>query len=825
MPDGASGGAGSGLKEAEGAGTLSMLLQELARAPGGDLYLAWQQRLHPGEVVGRFEILREIGRGGFGVVYEALDRQLGRSVAFKTLRPARSGQELSADWILKEAEAVARLEHPAIVTLHEVGRCESGPYLVEELLRGQTLEGRLRGGPLPADRALAVGLELARGLAHAHGRGVLHRDLKPGNVFLTEDGRVKLLDFGLAHLLGTRGLPGAGTPAYMAPEQLRGEAVDARADVFALGATLFEVLAGKAPFEVKEGRSAALDDGPPPALLEGTPGLLAALVYRCLSRDPAKRPASGQAVVEELLAVQRALERAGLDNRVASTGTPDPRSNLRFALLLVGAAAIVAGGTYLVATRFRSATDIPAAASVPPALPSVAVLPFADMSPGKDQEYFADGVAEEILNALVQVEGLRVAGRSSSFAYKGKNEKVQDMGRALHVGAVLEGSVRKAGHRVRIAAELVATADGFHLWSHSYERDMTDVFAVQDDIAHAVVGALQVKLLPGRSVGAREHLATHPDAYSQYLLGRQLYHLGSPEGYRSAVDAYEKALAIDPKYAPAWAGLAVAANYASNFAVSGDEFERFVRRSREAGPKSAEFDPDFADGFAARGYVRAMLHHDWTGAAEDMERAISLSPRDAEIRRLYGSFVLQPQGRLTQAIESARLATELDPGAPLCWNSLGFALMQAGLYESARAAFEETLRLNPDQSFAALNLVKALVLEGDAARALPIAEGAISPGRRLTALAIVHHSLEHADESRKALEALIAEFGNRTPYQIATVYAWRGERDPAFVWLERAMASSDREIFLAMKVDRMLRALHGDARFVSLLRRMNLPAE
>ena len=214
-------------------GQLSALLQDLVRTPRDELGDAWVHALRPGAVIGRFELVREIGRGGFGVVYEALDQQLGRSVAFKTLRPARTSQELSADWIRNEAEAVARLDDPAIVTLYDVGTCDSGPFLVEELLRGETLDVRLRSGPLPAREAVAIALDIARGLAHAHRRGVLHRDLKPANVFLTDDGRVKLLDFGLAHLLGTRGVHGAGTPAYMAPEQLRGEAIDARADVFA----------------------------------------------------------------------------------------------------------------------------------------------------------------------------------------------------------------------------------------------------------------------------------------------------------------------------------------------------------------------------------------------------------------------------------------------------------------------------------------------------------------------------------------------------------------------------------------------------------------
>ena len=460
MP-GPSRGTGSSPEVAAAPGRLSILLQELVRAPGEDLHRAWQKRLAPGEIVARFEILREIGRGGFGVVYEALDQQLGRSVAFKTLRPARTSQELSADWIRNEAEAVARLDDPAIVTLYDVGTCDSGPFLVEELLRGETLDVRLRSGPLPAREAVAIALDIARGLAHAHRRGVLHRDLKPANVFLTDDGRVKLLDFGLAHLLGTRGVHGAGTPAYMAPEQLRGEAIDARADVFALGATLFEAVSGMRPFEVREGRSTALDQGPPPALPEGTPAPLATLLERCLSPAPANRPASGQAVVEELLAVQRALDRPGQGGRNACLGSPVPSRRLRLGVLLAGVAALVAAGAYLVVPRVRSTPDTAGGATVSPALPSVAVLPFADLSPGKDQEYFADGVAEEVLNALAQLEDLHVAGRTSSFSFKGRRATVEEqLGRPFDLQELHINLITLTGH-------IDETDDEFSLsWNH-----------------------------------------------------------------------------------------------------------------------------------------------------------------------------------------------------------------------------------------------------------------------------------------------------------------------------------------------------------------------
>jgi tetratricopeptide (TPR) repeat protein len=290
---------------------LSLVLRALAGGAGEDSIRAFEEGLSPGEIVGRFEILREIGRGGFGAVYAALDLELGRTVAVKTLRPGRTRHDLSADWIGKEAEAVARLDHPSIVTLFEVGMCRSGPYLVEELLRGETLEERLSRGPLPADEALDVAVEIAKALAHAHSRGVLHRDLKPGNVFLTREARVKLLDFGLAHLLGSRGAPSAGTPAYMAPEQARGEPGDERADVFAAGAVLFEALSGRRPFEVEEGRTAALADGPAPRLPGRAPRTLALALAQALSPDPAARFRNGQAWLEALLLARRAPRGTG----------------------------------------------------------------------------------------------------------------------------------------------------------------------------------------------------------------------------------------------------------------------------------------------------------------------------------------------------------------------------------------------------------------------------------------------------------------------------------------------------------------------------------
>jgi eukaryotic-like serine/threonine-protein kinase len=814
------GGSGSRPDVTAVAGRLSMLLQELARAPGDDLHRAWQRRLQPGDVVGRFEILREIGRGGFGVVYEALDQQLGRSVAFKTLRPARSSHELSADWILKEAEAVARLDHPAIVTLHEVGTCDSGPYLVEELLRGQTLEERLRGGPLSVGEAVSLGLEIGGGLAHAHGRGVLHRDLKPGNVFLTDDGRVKLLDFGLAHLLGTRGVQGAGTPAYMAPEQLRGEAADARADVFALGATLFEALTGKPAFEVRNGRSAVLDRGPPPAPLAGTAAPLARMLERCLSVDPARRPASGQAVVEELLAVQRDLDRAGLGGRASPAGTAGQRRMLRLALLLGGIAGILAGGVYLVATRGRSATETPGAATVP--LPSVAVLPFADMSPGKDQEYFSDGIAEEIINALTRVEGLQVVGRTSSFSFKGKSDDLREVGRKLGAGAVLEGSIRKAGSKVRITAQLVSAANGYHLWSETYDRELSDVLALEDEIARAVVDALRVRLAGGSSPAPRTRRAVAPEAYTAYLIGKQLLRRYNVSDFERSQKAFQKAIALDPGYAPAWAGLAEATFWFSDHLPKLADIRRGYDDAVAAADRALALDPDLPQGYATRGLLRASVRWDWKGAGTDFERALRLSPGDAGVHRLYSHIVLRPVGRLTEAIAEARRATELDPLDANAWSTYAAACYADGQLERALGAYDRSIEIEPEQDYAPSRKAMLLLSLGRPAEALTWAERSAAPLNRLWAIAIAAHSLGRTEESRYALDRLIADHAEGAAYQVAWAFTARGEREKAFEWLERAYVQHDSGL-LFVKTDPLLRDLRGDPRFAALVRKVGLP--
>ncbi len=861
---------------------LSTLLQDLARAPGDDLLRAWEQRLRPGDTVDRFEILREIGRGGFGVVYEALDRELGRSVAFKTLRTARTGHELSADWILKEAEAVARLEHPAIVTLHEVGRCASGPYLVEELLHGETLAERLRRGALSARECVAVGLEIARGLAHAHGRGVVHRDLKPGNVFLTEDGRAKLLDFGLAHLLGTRGLHGAGTPAYMAPEQLRGETADARADVYSLGATLYEALAGRPPFEVTEGRSAALDGRPAPALPRSAPAPLVRLVERCLSTDPARRPASGQAVAEELLAVQRVLDRPEETGRaepggILSTWVRELRRRrvfralvvyaaaafvvlqviqpvmrglhlpewvltaavvalglgfpvtvglawvydltrrgverteadawaekgrgprgARLALLLLGlgAAAAAPGLVYFFvwpAAALRGAeASAPSAASGRPLAQAqprkVAVLPLVNLSGDPRQEYFNDGMTEEITSRLSRLAGLAVTARTSVARYKGSTRTAREIGAELDVAFLVEGSVRRAGDRIRVTASLVRTDDAVRLWSEDLDARLDDVFAVQERIASRIVDALGLKLTPGEERTLRSWGTRNAAAYDEYLRGQARFDKG-PDS-RAALDEatahFRKALALDEGFAPALAGLA--ACEAMLYRDWDSRAEQLAKAEALAG-RALALDPQLPPALKAAADIRG-FRFDYAGAAEQYRRLVDLTPRD---------HVAWDQ---------------------LCW-ALGYATPPT--LDEAETSCHRALALQPSYPAAHYHLLRVHVLMGrlDDAEADLAALGRLphgnllAPGRYWVAMG----------RGRPA-EALASIRGRSTNTNIES--AWRamalaqlGRKEEAFAALEASLAGGYRDIG-DLRTSRWYEPLRRDERWAATLGRHGL---
>src|SRR2546426_2793733 len=511
---------------------------------------------------------------------------------------------------------------------------------------------------------------------------------------------------------------------------------------------------------------------------------------------------------------------------------------LRLEILLAWVAALVAavGMLWYVVARPRAVAPsrdealratldaIPPASEMRP-LPSIAVLPFVNLSSDREQEYFSDGMAEEILNALAQIDGLRVIGRTSSFSFKGRNDDLRTIGQKLGASNLLEGSVRKAGSRIRITAQLVETRGGSHLWSQAFDRDLTDVFAVQEEIARAVVAALKVKLLPGETPTTKERRTGNPDAYNRYLLGRHAYSHANPDGWRRAVKAFEEAVALDPGYAPAWAYLSNAkVLMLGNIGGTRTEIVEGLASALSAAEKAVALAPDLADGYLARARLRTDIKRDWAGGAADVERALALNPSDARAFGRYAYSVLVPLGRMPEAIAAARKATELDPLNAYLWGTLGQALCFNGEMDAARKALIRAGEFAPDFQWPAVWLAAVDLLEGQPAKALARYEQISTRWSRLTGVAMAQHDLGHARESQAALEELIRENADDAPYQIAEVYARRRNLDRAFEWLERAYALPDVGL-IDVKSDPLLQNLHGDPRYRALLKKMNLPLD
>jgi len=753
----------------------------------------------PGTKLGPYEILSLLGKGGMGEVYRARDSRLDRDVAIKILPERLSTNSERLQRFEQEAKALASLSHPNILAIHDVGRESGISYLVTELLTGKTLRDRLDDGAMSREEAVALATQMAQGLTAAHESGIIHRDLKPENVHLTDEGRVKILDFGLAkHEDSDEGLggdteaqtqsrltsPGAvvGTMGYMAPEQLRGHRADTRSDVFALGAMLFEMLTGTRAFFETELQSTlraatATDHGSATDDDDGVSSGLGTIVARCLERDP--------------------------DNRIQSA------EELRASLATLAAATGVSGIT---------AQAAPQASGVP----SIAVLPFTDMSPGHDQDYFCEGMAEEILGLLSKSNELRVVARTSAFRYKGQSVDLRLVGRELGVGVVLEGSVRTSGDRLRVTANLVSTSDGLHLWTEKYDRRDADVFTVQDDIAGRIVDSLKVKLT---DTSASSRRTKDLNAYHLYLKARFHVSKRNEEGLSRGIRYAQQAIQADESYAPAHACLA------DCWLLFG--FQGAVR-PEDALPKAAasarralELDESLSDAHNSLGCAYATYEWSFADAAREFERAIELNPANAQAHYWYAIWNLVPTGRFQEAEREIARARELDPLALVLNAGMGWQFYFVGEYERA---IEEAKRASDiDEDFVMAHDVAALgcVQLGRYREAIGYAQRAVtlSYGRSLS-LGILGHANARLGDTAAAHKALDYMVDARTQsyvsaYDIALVHAGLDEAERALSWLETAC--DERNGWLVfLDVEPRFESLRGHPKFVELKRRVGL---
>jgi serine/threonine protein kinase/Flp pilus assembly protein TadD len=729
-----------------------------------------------GTEVDHYRIIEKIGAGGMGEVYLAEDTKLNRRVALKFLPVHMSDDADVRARFTREAQAAAKLDHPNIVTIHEVGEHNGRPFFAMQYIDGKTLHAYCHDEPLPISRIVHLMLQVSEGLAGAHAVGVTHRDIKSANIIVDGDFRPKILDFGLATIQGgemlTRAGSTLGTVAYMSPEQAQGREADHRSDLFSLGVVFYELICGRTPFRRNNDAAtlhAIVSETPEPLARykSDVPPELQRMVDKTLAKNPSERYQSAADLAADLRSVSQTLD----SGEHKTTG-------------------------WIAVSR-----------------PSIAVLPFTNMSADPENEYFSDGLTEELLNVLAKNPELKVTGRTSSFAFKGKQEDIRGIGQKLGVEMLLEGSVRKAGNRVRITAQLVGVADGFHLWSETYDRVLDDIFAVQDDIAKSVSAAMNVTL-----VGVSEvKKVVNPESYAMILRAHHSAVQMTSESLAVAVELYSKAIEIDPDNARAWAGLAKALGH--QVAYGHAEHAAVFTRAKAAAEKAVALDDMLPDSHAALGFVYAALELRMAEAGREFARAYGLAPNDSSI---VGHMALweMVQGNSEQALRLARKSVELDPLSPWARRELCRVLTVSGQLDEARQVMQRVIELSPETTTVHLGLSWIALLQGRFDDALSEAGKEKVAGYRFCGKAMAAHGAGLKADSDRYLALLVAE-GEQWSFQIACVHAYRGEVDQAFAALECAYQARDSGIPLT-RITPFMKTLHSDPRWPVLLKKIGL---
>ena len=785
-----------------------------------------------GETLSHYRILKKLGAGGMGVVYEAEDTSLKRHVALKLLPDVLASDVHARDRFQREARAASALNHPNICVIYEIGEDKGRSFIAMELMEGQTLEYVVGGRPMEIERVLELGVQIVDALEAAHAKGIVHRDIKPANIFVTDRGQAKVLDFGLAKQVASQARADwnygthsqalnlthagtlIGTVAYMSPEQAKGRELDARTDLFSFGAVLYVMATGKQAFPgntMGEMLEAIFAGEPvaPARLNPKVPAELERVITRALEKDREQRYQSAAGMRTDL----DRLRRDTASGRVLPVGLTIPtRKRLTPWLAAAGAALALAAGTV-----WRGRVTSNPAPQQHATARSIAVLPFINMSADKDNEYFSDGLSEELLNTLARIPELRVIGRTSSFQFKGKTEDLRAIGQKLNVATLLEGSVRKAGNRVRITAQLVNAADGFHLWSETYDRELDDIFAVQDEISRSVAKALKLTLLGEgpRPSGSR---GGNAEAFNLYLQGKHFAALGNRSGWERAINYYEQALRRDGQYALPWVGLSSAhIGQADDAEISVEEGYGKARQEIE---RALELDPNLADAHAVFGVIKAVYDWDWKGADASLERALELGSGSPDV--LWRAALLaRALGRFDEAMSLLRKAAELDPLGET-YNLLGSAALAAGHLDEAEAAFRKHSELHSHEGIA-VDLGLVALARSQPQAALQEMERETGPFWRRFGLALAYHAVGRKGEADAALAELVEKDHATLAYQIAEVYAFRGKADKAFEWLERSYAQRDQGLTYFLKGDPLLKNLEADPRYKEFLKKMRLP--
>ena len=787
-----------------------------------------------GQLLGHYRVLKRIGTGGMGEVYLARDERLGREVAVKVLPEDALTNEAVRKRLRKEARALSKLSHPNIETLFEFDTEGDVEYLVVEYIAGTSLDDLLAKGPLPEKETARLGVQLANALAAAHAQKVVHCDLKPSNLRITPDSRLKILDFGIARLLkpsretletsattetATGNQAMAGTLPYMAPEQLESQDVDARSDTWAAGAVLYEMATGQRPF--REETSPRLIDAilhqplvAPRTLNSRISPELERIILKCLEKEPENRYQSAQELEVD-------LRQLAIPRTTGSVRTFGPkRARWRIAASVIASAVVL--GTVLVLMNVDSLRDWLFRGGAPGRIESIAVLPLENLSGNTEQDYFAEGMTDELTTALAQISSLRVISRTSAMLYKGTKKPLPEIAHELNVDAVVEGTVLRSGDQVRITAQLIYAPADRYLWARSYQRDLQDVLKLQAEVASAIANEIEIAVTPQERARLASAPAVVPSAYEAYLKGRFHWNRSAERDWLIARQYFEQAVRLDPNYAPAYAGLA-------DYYWLTDELPPKTKMplAKQYALKALEIDPHLADGHAALGDILFFWDWNWPEAEKEFKRALELDPGSVEAHRRYADY-LSETGREEEAIVEVRRTQTLDPLSLSAQIMTGWTFYYARRYDEAIDQCAKVVDSEPNSVNAHNCLGLSYVGKRMYERAIEECQKAVSLSGNDPARSVDLAVAEALSGNKAAARNILNEWEVRArqgyvpSYLFAQVHVALGEKEQGLAWLEKAYSERDSRL-VRLAVDPALDPIRPDPRFQELMRRLRLP--